>query len=323
MKMKKTVMIWGAVCAGLLSVTSARAEAAEAAKAPKALKVLMIGNSFSVCNVVHMPAIARSMGLKLDLASLYIGGCTLDRHWRNVESNRIDAAYAPYAFDYRIDGVTNANSAVAQGPKIGRQTIGILEALQLADWDVVTLQQGSHLSWQPCSYQPYGDRLVETIRALAPRAEIVVQETWSYTPWDRRFRTWGIDRDTMYAALHAAYAEFAAKYGFRVIPVGTAVQRWRRELPVVYTENSFGGDVVGGRDKPDGDRFRRQEDGRWVPACDVFHLAPGGEYLQSLVWTAELFGVDVTKCAYAPDFLPPEHVALMKKIAMEAVSGLE
>ena len=325
MMAKKTVLTLGAVLAGALTGCLATGEnatvgAAKTAAGPKALKVLMIGNSFSVCNVVHMPAVAKSMGLKLDLASLYIGGCTLDRHWHNVESNRIDAAYAPYAFDYRIDGVTNANSTCARGPQIGRQSIGILEALKLADWDIVTIQQGSHLSWQPCSYHPYGDRLVETIRALAPKAEIVLQETWSYTPWDWRFPTWGIDQNMMYAALHGAYTDFAAKYGLRIIPMGAAVQRWRRELPVVYTENSLGGDVVGGRDQPVEKQFRRQEDGKWVLACDGFHLSESGEYLQSLVWTAKLFGVDVTTCAYVPDFIAPEQAALMKKVAMETVA---
>ena len=308
--------------AGLMAMGAIAAVADDAAperKTPvKALKVLMIGNSFSVCNCIHMPAVAKDLGLKLDLASLYIGGCTLERHWNNFVSNQTDSAYAPYAFDYRVDGVTNANSGVAHGPKIGRQTIGIREALTLSDWDVITLQQGSHMSWQPCSYHPYGDNLVAEIRKLCPKAEIVLQETWSYTPWDKRLARWGMDQNVMYSLLHAAYADFAQKHGFRVIPMGTAVQAWRRELPVRYTENTFGGDVVGGRGIRE--PAWEQADGKWIPKRDVFHLSPTGEYLQALVWTAKLFGADVTGCAYRPDCVTEAEAALMKKGAMKVVA---
>ena len=92
----------------------------------------------------------------------------------------------------------------------------------------------------------YGDKLVAKIRELAPTAKIVVQETWSYTPWDRRLGKWKIDQNEMYERLHDAYADFASMYSFDVIPMGTAIQQWRRQLPVKYTENSYGGDVVGG-----------------------------------------------------------------------------
>ena len=308
------------VAAALLATAFCRCAPAGQRAEPKAQKVLMIGNSFSVCNVVHMPAVARAMGLRLDLASLYISGCSLERHWGNLVSNRVDAAFRPYAFDFRVGGVTNANSGVAGGPRIGRTHIGVIEALKLADWDVVTIQQASARSWRPESYRPFGDDLVAAIRELCPRAEIVFQETWSYTPWDPRLRKWGIDQDGMYDALHAATAGFARRHGLRVIPMGTAVQLWRRERPVRYTENSFGGDVVGGRWIPS-DRHFVEENGRWVCRSDAFHLAESGEYLQALVWTATLFGVDVTTCDYRPGWLAESDATLMKKVAMEAVSG--
>ena len=290
------------------------------ARRHKALKVLMIGNSFSVCNVVHMPSVAESMGLRLDLASLYISGCSLKRHWTNLVSNRLDAAYRPYAFDYRIGGVTNANSGVAGGRPEGKARIGLLEAMKLSDWDVVTIQQSSSKSWRPETYHPWGDDLVAAIREACPRAEIVLQETWSYTPWDRRLAQWGIDQQKMYDALHAAYADFARKHALRVIPMGTAVQLWRRELPVRYAENSFGGDVVGGRWTAAACQFKRQ-DGAWLPVCDVFHLGETGEYLQALVWTASLFGVDVAKCPYRPDWLDESLAVRLKKVARLAADA--
>lgn len=286
----------------------------------KQLKVLMIGNSFSICLLQEMPTVAKEMGLKLDLCSLYIGGCSLERHWQNVckpETN-------PYTLGWSYDGVKNdPNAAVAKiavkserknhKGKIEKFTGSNIPAALKADkWDVVTIQQASHFSWKPESYHPFGDDLVKTIKELAPQARIVVQETWSYTPWDKRFKGWGIDQNEMYAKLHDAYAAFAKPYGFDVIPVGTAVQAWRKELPVKYTENSFGGDVCGSA------KFTN-ENGKWVPHGDVFHFNGDGHYLQALVWTAKLFDVDVAKCPYAPAHLKGAKADLMKKVAMDAI----
>ena len=48
----------------------------------KTVKVLTIGNSFSICLLKQLPQCAASMpDCKLDLCSLFIGGCSLERHW--------------------------------------------------------------------------------------------------------------------------------------------------------------------------------------------------------------------------------------------------
>ena len=268
-----------------------------------ALKVLAIGNSFSVQMVKAMPPVAQDMGLELDICSLYIGGCSFERHWKNV----CDPTNRPYR--------VTRNAFGKEMPAFGGN---IPEMLRADKWDVVTIQQASHFSWQPDSYHPFGDNLVKTVRELAPQAKIVVQETWSYTPWDRRLAKWGIDQNEMYAKLHAAYAGFAKQYGFEVIPTGTAVQLWRKELPVRYAEDSFGGDVCGRA------KFLKDgETGKVVPKGDVFHMNAAGNHLQALVWTAKLFGVDVTACKYRPEGLDGNQVALMRKVAMKAVKGLE
>ena len=268
-----------------------------------ALKVLTIGNSFSVQMVAAMPPIAEDMGLELDICSLYIGGCTLERHWQNV----CDPTNRPYSVTRNV-----------LGKSVGGFQGNIPEMLKADKWDVVTIQQGSHESWRPETYHPYGDDLVKTIRELAPQAKIYVHETWSYTPWDGRLKEWGIDQDGMYAKLHAAYGDFAKQYGFEVIPTGTAVQLWRQELPVRYAEDSLGGDVVGGFE------FRRDAaTGKVRPLGDPFHMNGAGNHLQALVWTAKLFEVDVTGCRFEPKGLDRDAVRLMRKVAMEAVKGSE
>ena len=275
----------------------------KAADDERGTKVLMIGNSFSISLLHQLPQVAADRGVELDLASLYIGGCTLERHWSNVLSNDVNQTFRPYKFGRNRFG------------KYTETKMNVCDALRLAKWDIVTIQQGSHESWRPKSYHPYGDNLVAKIRELAPQARIYVQETWSYTPWDKRLARWGIDQNQMYAKLHEAYADFAKRHGLEIIPFGTAVQEWRKRLPVKCTEKSFGGDVVGGGRQEERDHFKRDVNGNWVPNCDVFHLGRRGEYFQALVWAKGLFGVDLGELGYRPDFVSDSDFELMKKIA--------
>jgi len=271
-----------------------------------ATKVLMIGNSFSICVLQHLPAVAKDRGIKLDLASLYIGGCSLKRHWENVEKDG-DKAFRPYRYDRIVDGERTVDGAKRN----------VCEVLRETKWDIVTIQQASHDSWKPETYRPYGDDLVAKIRELAPQARIVVQETWSYTPWDKRLKDWGIDQDGMYAKLHDAYAAFARRQGLSVIPFGTAVQAWRKRLPVKYAEHSFGGDVVGGGRQEERDQFKRDAANAWVPNCDVFHLGRKGEYFQALVWAVALLDADLDGLGCRPPFVSESDAKLMCEIAKE------
>ena len=301
MTVKMPVVI-AAVMAGVWTACGADAEAAKAAEgSPRALKVLMIGNSFSICVGYTMPQVAKSMGLDLELCSLYIGGCPLKRHWENWVAGT-NADFRPYRLDRYVNGRKTVDNGKANIP----------EALGFADWDIVTFQQASDGSWRSETYQPYAADLQAAIRARLPKVEFVWQETWSYTPWDGRLKKWGIDQTGMYEKLHAAYAANAK--GQRIIPTGTAVQLWRKQLPVAYRPDSLGGDLCGA------DSFEKQADGTFKHKGDACHLNKSGEYLQALVWTAKLYGVDVRTCAYAPKFIPAEKAELMKRVAMEAVA---
>lgn len=284
----------------------------------------MIGNSFSICVLKQMPSVAQAMDLKLDLCSLYIGGRSLAHHCENVAKGR-DPNYAPYEIGWNYCGVVNDPAApVAKAVRKGnakRLTKGatrgggfgnIPQLLKADRWDVVTIQQASHFSWRPETYQPYADDLVATIRKLAPQAEIVIQETWSYTPFDKRLKEWKLTQDEMYGRLHAAYATLARSKGLRTIPMGTTVQLYRRALPVVPKADSLGGDPCGKL------KFAADGKGGWTTTGDPFHLNREGEYLQGLVWTATLFGADVTRCAYRPAFLSEARAQKMRAVAVRA-----
>ena len=276
------------------------------------LKVLMIGNSFSVCVLKDMPSVAADLGLELDLCSLYIGGCTLERHMINVRAPGTSPYKVTWSYvDASKDGPP-FKSALAWDEKTKDWRSNITRMLTADCWNVVTIQQASHKSWRPESYEPFGSELLAVIRRLAPQARIYVQETWSYTPWDTRFKEWGIDQGQMDESIESAYAAFAERHGIKRIRMGNAVRRYRRELPVRYGEKSNEDDVCGV-----GDFALR--DGMWRPVGDVFHLNARGEYLQALVWTAQLFDVDVSKSKYLPHAMSgrSEAADLMRHIASE------
>ncbi len=280
------------VVAVLIAVTACGAQA-------KTLKVLTIGNSFSICLLKQLPQCAAAApDCTLDLCSLYIGGCSLERHWNNVVA-ATNKDFRPYAIKWSYATAANKKDApVAKVAVDGRANIP--EVLAADKWDVITLQQASSFSWQPDTYHPFGDNLVKTIRELAPQAEIMIQQTWAYTPYDKRLAKWGIDQQTMYEKIVDAYARFAKPYGFKIIPTGDAVQGFRKAMP---SADGITGDPCG------------------VPAGkDKFHLNREGEYLQACTWLAALFGYDATKLPYRPEFLSEERAVMMRKCAMEAVN---
>ena len=265
----------------------------------KKLKVLTIGNSFSICLLKQLPRCAAAMpDCQLDLCSLFIGGCSLERHWNNVVAST-NKTFRPYKVNWSYATVADkADAPVARAVVDGKANIP--EMLVADKWDIVTIQQASHLSWQPESYHPFGDNLVATIRKLAPQAKIMVQQTWAYTPYDGRLKKWGIDPPTMHEKLKAAYAAFAKPYKFEIIPTGDAVQHFRKAMP---SPDGITGDPCG------------QPKGK-----DKFHLNREGEYLQACVWLGSLFGCDVTKLAYRPDFLSEERAAQMRASAKAALA---
>ena len=187
----------------------------------KTLKVLMIGNSFTESAMRETPAVAKAMGCALDLANLYIGGCPLSKHWANVEKAG-DPDFRPYAVQMSWTSCDAKASGLRRAAPKGRANIP--QALAAEPWDIVTIQQASGQSAFEKTYQPYADKLIAKIRELAPQAEIRIQETWSYSPYDGRLGVWNFTPHEMFARLHAAYGALARKHGLKISSTAVAVQ---------------------------------------------------------------------------------------------------
>ncbi len=125
------------------------------------IKILSIGNSFSQDAQRYLHQIAENEGKDLLCVNLYIGGCSLETHSRNLHEN------------------TAAYSLEKNGQATG-QFVGISQALTAERWDYVTLQQVSSLSAKWETYLPYLSELAKEVREKAPQAKIYIHQTWAY-----------------------------------------------------------------------------------------------------------------------------------------------
>ena len=125
------------------------------------MKILCIGNSFSddACRYIH--GIARSDGETIQVTNLYIGGCPLEKHFRNMLTEK-----AVYELQNNGSGTGFF--------------VSLKDALLNRSWDVVTLQQASYHSAKPHTFDPYAAALANYIRTLCPKAKILVHQTWAY-----------------------------------------------------------------------------------------------------------------------------------------------
>ena len=224
------------------------------------MKILSIANSFG--NDAHrwLHDLAASAGEDFTCVNLYIGGCSLERHWNNMKNDAQD-------YEYLFNGVNTGRMA------------SIREALEEGGWDVVTLQQASHFSGQYETYQPYLDELAAYVREMAPGAKLMIQQTWAYEIGSVHpgFVKYGNDQQQMYAALEDAYQKGAAAIGAGIIPAGKLIQTLRG-LPAVDYKN-------GGRSLCRDGFHMHLLYGRYAVAC---------------AWVKALSGASLKNCDFIP-----------------------
>lgn len=178
------------------------------------MKVLSIGNSFSQDAHKWLHKLAAQNGIDMQTLNLYIGGCSLERHWNNVENDAEDYDFCPNG-DYTS------------------WKISIETALKMAQWDIVTVQQVSSKSGQIETYEPYLSGVVALIRKLQPRAEIWFHQTWAYEMDSTHagFANYDNDQNKMYNCILAASEAAAASIPAKIIPAGKLIQTIRETVP--------------------------------------------------------------------------------------------
>lgn len=178
------------------------------------MKLLSIGNSFSVDAQRWLHDIAVAHGVDLYNVNLYIGGCSLMRHWNNVVENKAD-------YDLYIYGISV------------ERKISIAEALEMDAWDVITVQQASPVSGKPNSYEPYLSNLANLIRETNPNAKLYFHQTWAYeldAP-TQNFLNYDRDQRKMYECIVRTTEDAAKSIDADLIPSGRVIQYLREHVP--------------------------------------------------------------------------------------------
>lgn len=174
------------------------------------IKILAIGNSFSQDSTTYLYDIANVANTQIKVVNLYIGGCSLETHWQNIE---VDAT----AYDYQLNGQSS------------NRKISIKEALQEDTWDYVTIQQVSNDSGLIDSYYPYINKILGYVKQYAPQAEQLIHQTWAYEIDSDHgaFTNYQSDQTKMYQALTDAYQRVADELSLKIIPCGQVIQALR------------------------------------------------------------------------------------------------
>lgn len=217
------------------------------------MKILSIGNSFSQDAHAYLHKMAEASGFDIETINLYIGGCSLERHYENLISGAAE-------YDLEHNG----------GPF--ERKISLQEAITLDKWDAVTLQQSSGYSGQPQSYIPYITALADFVRQNAPQAKIYFHQTWAYEiDVDHpHFPFYNNDQKEMFRRLSDS-SEMASKLiNAEIIPVGTVIQKLRETSPEFDYQN-------GGRSLCRDGYHLSFDYGRFTAAAVWFNILAKGE----------------------------------------------
>lgn len=171
------------------------------------MNILCIGNSFSEDATRYLHQISDE---ELYVRNLYIGGCSLERHYNNILEDKADYEYQ----------------------KNGRmlRMISIKEALGKKKWDFITVQQVSHFSGMIETYEPYLEFILNYVKERCPSAKIVFHRTWAYSDYSTHegFVNYDKSRQKMFDAIVKASEAICKKYGLDIIPNGDAVEEARK-----------------------------------------------------------------------------------------------
>jgi hypothetical protein len=183
------------------------------------IKILAIGNSFSQDATAYLYDIAKADNVVLKVVNLYIGGCSLETHWRNIET---DSAL----YEYELNGHSTDRK------------VSIKEALSEEDWDYVTLQQVSNDCGRIDSFYPYITEISDYVKGFVPQAEQLLHQTWAYEldTDHSAFINYNNNQVVMYHALTDTYQKVAEDLSLNIIPCGKVIQSLRT-YPIFDYEN--------------------------------------------------------------------------------------
>lgn len=281
---------------------------------PRTVRLLTIGNSFSGNATHYLGDLAKAGGHVLVHQPMSIGGAAMEVHWTKIQANEKDP----------------------KDPSGLYGTKSLSATLESGEWDVVTIQQASIKSHDLESYRPFAADLQKYVKAHAPKAELLLHQTWAYRRDDPRFapKTPAVEPSTsevMYTSLTSAYKTVAKELGVRRIPVGDAFHMADTDPDWGYKpDTKFDRKAAAPPALPDqthslhvGYRWTAGKDGKQTLTMDGHHAGVAGEYLGACVWYEVLFKESAVGNTFVPKDLKPEDAKYLQDVAHRAVAAVE
>ena len=230
----------------------------------KELKILSIGNSFSVDTMRHIPDIALALGVEnICFGNLFIGGCSINRHYSNIQNNAADYVFYKNTGDGWVD----------------TPNVSIEDAIMSEEWDWISIQHGTSDGSRYTLEESYINlpRVVEYVKETAgPKTKIAFNMAWVMESDHKHheIRSYNGDQMLMYKNLVSLTERVVlpTKGLDKVSPSGTAVQNARTtELNGLLLR-------------------------------DGFHLSLGlGRYIAGLTFLKTLAELDIDDITWAPE----------------------
>lgn len=300
--------------AALLTLTTLlRAADAPAATSVKTVRLLTVGNSFSQNATRQLGNLATNAGHVLIHQPIVVGGASLELHWGRAAAFEKDPQSTNGLY--------------------GKQSLK--QHLVAVPWDFVTIQQASIKSHDVTTYRPFAQQLHDYIKQHAPKAEVLIHQTWAYRVDDPRFSSATpkagepATQADMYRMLTSAYATIAKELGIHRIPVGDAFfladtnAKWGYRPDAKYDFKNKEQTSL-----PDqthslhvGWRRTKGKDGKESLGMDGHHANTAGEYLGACVWFEVLFGESVVGNAFVTPGLDKTYARFLQETAHKTVEA--
>ena len=194
----------------------------------KFIKVLAIGNSFSQDAVEqNLYELARAQGDSLIIGNAYIGGCSLDRHYKNLMGDSCVYAYRK----------------IVGGHKMEKKKVSLQSIIRDEQWDVITLQQASKWSGIPSSFSKLRP-LKQLVQSYTTNLHVqfMWHMTWAYA-WDyhsKNFAVYDYNQRSMYSSIVSTMLNALPMAGIsRIVPSGIAIQLMRYRVGDVLCRDGF------------------------------------------------------------------------------------
>ncbi|MGM9741737.1 MAG: DUF4886 domain-containing protein [Candidatus Cryptobacteroides sp.] len=268
---RRIILTIAAICISIL---------VSAGNPDKVIRILAIGNSFSHDAVEqNLWELFHDDGTEVIIGNLYIGGCSLERHYNNSVTGE-------NAYSYR---------KIVDGKRTVTDKVPMLHGLLDEKWDYISLQQKSGISGYADTYEPFLKDLIAYIDSVL-----------DYEPTYMFHMTWAYSKDADHKEFPKYDRDQMKMYSMILDAVGKALE----DNPSIKILIPSGTAIQNGRTSFLGDTFNR--DGYHLDLAF-------GRYTAACTWYEAISGKNVRKNSYMPDTVDEKTAAACRAAAHKAV----